>query len=141
LTVTARKDEPLSIPLADAKGKTYHGGEVSLTIHDVRPEPNVGQTLVEMTIQARGSDLESQRSLMTVRAGGTPQNPLEFVDDQGRPSLQWHTTSQMQAGDSVRMTVRLMPATLTGPPTHIRYHEMTRVSTEAEFDFQDVPMP
>lgn len=141
LTVTARKDEPLVIPLADAKGRTYHGSDVSLTVHEVRPDANLGQTLIDLSFQPRGDDPEIMRQLMMIRAGGGGQSPLEFVDAQGRTSMQWHMATQAQMGDSVRLTIRLMPATLTGPPTQIRFHELTRVNTEAEFDFQDVAMP
>lgn len=146
LTVTSRKADPLMIPLADAKGKTYHAAELSITVNDVRLEPNFGQTTIDLTIQPEASPADQNGggfgvTMPILRAPGSPQNPLEIVDAQGRPSPQWHLTSHMPMGDASRITIRMMPSAGVGPATHLRYHDLSRVNVESEFDFVDVEMP
>jgi len=148
LTVTARKDDPLTILLADAKGKTYHAADVRITVNDVRAEPDGIQSTLDLTIQPEGGDPVDPNAggfgavMPIVRGPGSPQNPMEIVDAQGRPSTQWHLQSHMQTPDGgSRITIRLMPSPGTGPATHLRFHELSRVNTEAEFEFVDIDMP
>ena len=146
LTVTTRKDDPLVILLADAKGKTYHAAEMSITVNDVKPEPNSGQMTIDLTIQPAGGPADPNMgglgaSMAIVRGSASSQNPLEIVDAQGRPMTQWHILSHMPTAESSRITIRVISSPGTGPATHLRFHEFSRVGTEAEFEFLDVDMP
>src|SRR5205807_5445707 len=55
LSVAARKADPLTIPLADAAGKTFRQGEVSVTVHSVKAGPQQPATTIELTVRSGGS--------------------------------------------------------------------------------------
>ncbi|MDB5353370.1 MAG: hypothetical protein JWN86_4617 [Planctomycetota bacterium] len=146
VTVSARKEEPLLIALADAKGKTYHNSEISLTVHEIRTDPNFDQTTLEITVRSLDASSSPNGGMfgpefMAIRAPGSSQNQLEIADSQGRAFKTWNLMSQMQGPDGVRMTLRVASQDGTGPPSQLRYYEMARINTDAEFEFTDVDMP
>ena len=159
VTVTARKSDPLSISLADAKGKSYHVGDLILTIHDVASDPISGPATIDLSMQAVASVEDPNHNLgMFPQFGGlaeapaglgvpmlrgswSPQEPIEIVDAQGHPVARWDVASQMHTSEEMRATVRILPAPGAGPAIYLRCHELTRVNTEAEFEFADVEMP
>lgn len=143
VTVTSRKDEPLVIPLADSKGKTFQNAEASLTLHEVKIDPVSRQTIIELTIlpkQAFDPNNGFGGNFM-MRGQGLAQGPLEILDAQGRVFPQWYPSTQMQSPEGVRMSIRLTTGLLSGPATQLRYYETSRANTNAEFEFIDVPMP
>lgn len=141
LTVSSRKDDPLTIPLASAKGKTFRTSEVFLTVHETRPEPNSEAVLVDLSIRPveTATDGLLGQEVFQFRVPGNPQSQLEVADAQGKVLGQWHMTSQMQGPDGTRMTLRLMPG--DGVPDQLRYYDLARAVTEAEFEFTNVGMP
>jgi hypothetical protein len=144
VTITARKGDPLMIPLAEAKGKSYHNADTALTIHDVKHGIQFPQTIIDLTIRGSQAAEPNFNGLLPnmpgARGSGLGQSPFEIVDAQGRMLGQSDTLSQMQTPDGLRMSIRFIQA-VNGPATHLRYYEFNRVTTDAEFLFRDVDMP
>jgi hypothetical protein len=152
---TARKDEPLVIPLAGAVGKTFESEDASVTIHAVDPAPNnpPGGTLVELSIRPKatvgdnpaemgGGGLMAQGQFLGLtRMPGSGQGPIEVADAQGRIYRQWFPRSSQANMEEIRMTLALLSSEGVGPPAEIRYYGMSRTPTEVGFHFKDVPMP
>ncbi len=146
LIVSSRKDDPLVIPLAEPTGRTYRQGDMSLTVHEVKPEPSFpGQTNIDLTVRSMAPSNGNQgmfnQEFQAFRGPGQPQSQFEIVDGRGRPIAQWYVTSQTYGPEGLRMTIRATSQEKAGSPAQIRYYELARATTEAEFDFNDVPMP
>jgi hypothetical protein len=146
--VSARKDEPLTIDLAESKGKTFRNGEVSVVVHDVKPDANNQRTLIELAVRPNAGPTDP--SGIAGRFGPEPvafrgpqmsQNQIEILDAQGRAYQQWFPSSTRMDTEEVRLTLMLMPGDNVGPPAQIRYYDMVRATSEASFTFHDVPMP
>lgn len=149
VVVMARKDEPLVVPLTE-RNKTFQNGQVTITVHEVKRDPNQPFTTLEMTVKlaSRGAQQPFQQGfaaeLMTFRNHpGNPQNQVEIVDSQGRPYPQWFAFNAQPGNDGTRLTLRLMQLdqNALGPPAEIRFYEMARATTEVSFELTDVPMP
>jgi len=82
VTVSARKDDPMVIPLADAKGKTYHNSEISLTIHEVKTDGNNAQTSIDLSVRSMDSTANGgllSQEFTALRQPNSPQQPLEIA--------------------------------------------------------------
>ena len=128
LTVTARNSDPLSIPLAEAGGKTYHINELSLTIHAVTSDPILGPATIDLSMRSTkvaedldqnlggfpqfGGMIESRAGfgIPMLRGSGSPQEPLVIVDAEGRPVARGDVASQSHTSDELRATVRIVLA-------------------------------
>lgn len=145
VTLTARKGDPLVIPLAAARGKSYHNADAVVTIHEVTAGPILGQSVVELTVrgaQSADTNFNGLPANFPGPRGAVPtQNPFDIVDAQGRSFPNWLPLSQFQTPEGWRMTIRLVQTAATGPPTHIRFYEFTRVDMDVDFMFHDVDMP
>jgi hypothetical protein len=147
VVILARKETPLVVPL-DQTGKTFKNGEATIQVHSVKRDPNQPFTLIELTAKLTGPAFENQArnnigaEMLVFRSstGGGP-GQVEIVDAQGRSYPQWFPFTASSGPDGTRMSLRLMPAQEVGPPAEIRYHEMSRASTEVVFELHDVPMP
>jgi hypothetical protein len=144
LTVSARKDDPMVISLAEARGKTFQNADISLTIHEVKFEPNHGQTSIDLTVRsldpASANGGMFGQEFLAIRQPGGGQQQFEIADARGGLYQQWYPTRQEQTPDGVRMTLRLLPGQGLGEPAQIRYYDTVRVDTEAEFAFHDVDL-
>lgn len=148
VTVSARKDEPLVIPLADAKGKTFQTEDVLLTINGVNPAPNNQPgTSIDLSIRPNVSadptvgGAPAFAQVMTFRTPNNAQGPIEILDAQNRIHRVWYSSSTSLDTDQLRMTLALPPSEGIGPPAQIRFYSMARATTAVEFEFRDVPMP
>lgn len=142
VTVTARKDDPLLIALASAKGKTFQNAEVMVTIHDQKTDLAPPQTTIELTILGRSTDSQAGfGSNFFLKPPGSPHNPFEIVDAKGRVLTNWMAISQIPTPEGTRVTIRVPSGLLSSPATHLRYYETSRANTDAEFEFVDVRMP
>ena len=145
VALTARKGDPLVIPLAEARGKSYHNADATVTVHEVTAGGNLGQTVIELSIRgvpAAELNLNGFAANFPGPRGGFPtQTPFEIVDARGRSLSQWLPSTQLQTPDGWRMTMRVTQTAATGPPTHLRFYEFTRVDTDVDFVFRDVDMP
>ncbi len=145
LVVSARKEEPLTIPLAEAPGKSYARPGVTLTIREAHLDPTTGQATIDLTIRSADSEAINPGMMLgegiELRVPGHHQNPVEFADALGHVYRNWGSSSQSVGPEGLRLTVKLRPGEGIGPVSEIRYYEIARVSTEARFEFRDVPMP
>lgn len=149
LVVTARKDVPVVIDLADAKGKTARSAELTVTVHDLRPNVDqFGSTELELTIRsntpndpALGPAGRAGFEMLSFRGPQAAQNQIEILDAQGRPHLQIAPRSIQTNNEESRMTLRLMPNAQVGAPAQLKVYDLARATTEASFEFRDVPIP
>ena len=139
IAVSARKEDPLVVGLADGKGKTLRSADSVLTLHDVRSETNSDSMLVELSI--RGLVATSDASLQNEIAlsSDSPQGQLELVDADGKLLTQWHQSSQTRGSDGVRITLRVLTA--EGRPAQLRYYDLVRASADVPFLFRNIKMP
>ena len=51
IAVTTRKPNPLTVTLTGAAGKTFQSEDVSLSVHEIKTNPNTHQTSIELSIR------------------------------------------------------------------------------------------
>jgi hypothetical protein len=147
--VSARKEQPFEIDLRDAKGKTFEDEALTLTVHDVRPEPMQGATLVELTVRFRRGGEPNPSGLpfgtpefQAFRHNpGQPGGPVEFVDAKGRPLTQWLPMMQEPGQDGLRLTIRVQSGEAGATPAALRFYEQSRAETTVTIQLRDIPMP
>lgn len=144
VTVRMRKPNPLVAPLTNSAGKTFHNDDATLTIVEVKVNPQSNQTSIELAIRPGESQAQSDQG--TGPGAGDdfiPHRPdryqqqIEVVDAQGR-AIPWYHSGFV---DESRMSITLMPNDPGSAPTHLRYYGLSRANTEVTFEFTDVPMP
>jgi hypothetical protein len=148
LLIAARKEPPMTIPLADAKGRTFQTGDLSVTIHNIRPETDpMGSTSIELSVRpnATPDPLAGANRMpfetFAFRSPQMTQSQVEILDAQGRAYPQWITSSMQSNNEETRMTLRLMPNDQVGAPAQLRLFDMARAQAEAHFDFREIPIP
>lgn len=146
VVIAARKDDPLIIPLGQAKGRTYQTESVELTIHDIQDDPNHPRSTIELSLRPLGPEGESLggggigAELLALRAPNMPQSQIEILDAQGRPYRQWFPSSTRLDQQEAHMTLTLMSDGEVGPPAQLRFYDLNRASAEVTFEFEDIPM-
>ena len=147
LTVSTRKPSPLVIPLNGASGKTFQNDEVSLTIQELKVNPNTHQTSIELSLRPTGNPPGGGVEPRGVGQAGdvvVPHRPdiqqqqIEIVDSQGR-IIPWYHASFDAEG--VRMTLTMTPHDQAIAPAELRYYGLARANTEVAFEFSEIPMP
>ena len=148
ILVAARKEDAVTVPLAESKGKTITSGDLSVTIHDVHPDPNQGgATAVDVSITPNSTgdptaDVNQLRlEAFAFRSPQMAQNQVEILDAQGRAYTRWTTSSMAMNGAEARLTMQFVPDAQVGPPTQIRLYDLARTTAEAEFEFRDLRIP
>jgi hypothetical protein len=147
VVVAARKDDPLVIDLAQGKGKAFQSDEMSITIHDVRTEPDQPRISIELSLRPNVPSDPSvaggrfAAEMMAFRSPQMSQSQIEILDAQGRVYAQWFPSSNRIDAEEMRMTIMLLPNEQVGPPTQLRFYDLSRATAEANFEFHDVPMP
>ncbi len=137
--VASRKPDPLVIPLPNSTGKLFRNEEVSLTVQDMRVNPNSRQTSIELSLRASEAGNGAAENGVEDLAGHRPQThqqQIEVVDNQGR-AIPWYHSNDAEGS---RMTLTLIPHE-HGTPAEIRYYSMSKALTEVRFEFDDVPLP
>jgi hypothetical protein len=143
LTISAPRPDPLVIPLAGAAGKTFRAGDATLTFHEIKDDPVVRRTTVDLTVRTEGRADDAVPGAPDVfsRPSELVQNRIEVLDAQGKV-LQAIAARSHSTGDETRLTLMLLPGIGGGgAPTHVRYFDLARATTEATFEFADVPIP
>lgn len=149
VVVAARKDDPLVIPLGEAKGKMYQSEDFQVVVHEVRMAAEQGRPTIDLTLRP-GPSAEAANAggrfgaeLMAFRNSSVSlsQNQVEIVDAQGKPYAQWYPSSTTRVDtDEVRMTLTLMPSDQVGAPAQLRVYNQFRAEADAHFEFHDVPI-
>ncbi len=146
LMVSARKDEPITISLADSKGKAYKSGDVTLTVADVKTEAVGGQTFIDLGLQSNQSAASGGISpefliAQMLRAQGNSQGQIEVVDSHGNVMNNWYVSSQNFSPEGLRVILQFTASEGMASPSQLRYYELARTATDAEFLFENVDMP
>jgi hypothetical protein len=144
IAVTTRKPNPLVVPLAGASGKSFRNDQVSLSIQDVRVNPNSNQTSIELAVRnegAPGATADGPAGRLgnfTLHNQGVHQQQIEVLDEKGR-AIPWYHSSFDSEG--ARMTLTLTPTGGAAAPAELRYYSLARAETDVQFEFTDVAMP
>ena len=143
LTVSARRPNPLVIPLLSAAGKTFENQEHRLTVHDIRPTPTNHNFMLELSIKANDPAASSDRGQEDVFSNGfqraDPQHlQIEVIDANGR-MVPWFQSAADAETNRFTLTVtnQAQPLNLK----ELRYYGLTRASVKIPFEFADIPMP
>jgi hypothetical protein len=137
LAITARRPDPLVVPLSDAAGKSFDKGDLRVTVHDVRSDPNNRPRQIELSV-AGGAPAGSPDSAEPETSGQIPQQSLEIVDTAGR-ILPWLQTSL--GLESSRVTLTLVSVPRAGELRELRYYAVSQALVEVPFAFADLPLP
>ena len=140
-TVSARKEDPIVIPLDESQGHAFRTNDSVLTIQEIRIDPATQTLIVDLAIRSMGRAETNGfgGDQFLVRTPGTPQNQLEFVDEEGRVLTRWHVVTERPGPEGSLLSLRVMLA--GGTPVLLRYFDVTRAVTEASFEFHDIEMP
>jgi hypothetical protein len=150
VTVSARKSDPLVIPLeSENLNKEFHNADVQLTLTDLKTGPNVPRATIGVSVKmlARQGDAGQDGDpgmppfgrAFRMPTGG--QSQIEILDEKGNP-LQGFTSSpnatrgQTEEG---KFTITLLPG--ASGPAELRYYSLARATTDVPFEFTNVPMP
>jgi hypothetical protein len=142
LRVTARRPDPLVVPLAGATGKAFDQGDLHLTIHEVRSDPNSRQQQIELSVRAGRSDGspptdETPVQDLNVRSDPHQQN-IEIVDARDHVRSWFQTSLDIE---SSRITLTLAASPAAAELKELRYYRLTETVVDVPFSFADVPMP
>lgn len=141
--VTARKSEPLVIPLDDSKGKLFRNDEAALVLIDHRP-PSSGQpATIKLAVRPLGDSAEPIELGVGEPLAYRPdslQQQLEVLDAEGEP-LPWFPSNSFYDGEETRLTITIRARGKTAAPTTLRYHSIHKTSADVTFEFRDIPMP
>jgi hypothetical protein len=140
VVVAARRGDPMVIPLADARGRTFRGDGAAITVEAVRTAPNEPQATIELVLRPGTHDGPTRPGGLAPLASAFLDRQLEVCDGQGRllPSFPQETEAR---ADEVRMVLVLAPGDGATAPAQIRFFGLTRARAEVAFDFAEVPMP
>ena len=142
VVVASRRPDPLVIPLQNATGKSYSNEEVSLTVLDVKMNPNSRQTSIELSLRSSVSrvsgptGVENPGDELITQRMPSNQQQIEVLDSQGR-SIPWYHSND---AEGAKMTLTLIPHE-QGAPSEIRYFSMSKAATEVHFVFENIPLP
>jgi hypothetical protein len=138
VTVSARKEAPLEIPLTDFKDKVVRNGDVGLTILEVGFDEPTQRTTIDLAVRNLSGD-RADGSLL--RNLSLPQNQFEIVDAKDRIFHQVYPATQSVNAVESRIRLVVMMTEGLGRPTKVRYYDLVRATTEAVFEFHDQPLP
>lgn len=141
LRVVSRQPDPLVVQLASAVGKSFEKGDVHLTVHEVRNDPNRRQRQIEISIREnrpgaiRGSE-EAVFSSIPQRFDDHQRN-IEIIDARGQP-LPWFQSVHDPRLPRLTLTIA---GTAGAEPKELRYYRLTETGMELPFAFSDILMP
>ncbi len=142
LRVSARRPDPLIVPLSGAGGKTFVQGDVRLTIHDVRIGANSRGRQIDLSVREGRSDSAPATDDFSLHDPTSRleshQQSIEILDSQNRPLPWFQTGLEME---SSRLTLTMASSAAAAEPKELRYYQLTETLVNVPFAFADVPMP
>jgi hypothetical protein len=140
--LAVRRPDPVTIPLADAEGKTYTVDGATLSIQRV---DIAARRPIELTARFAAADEADPPNRARASVGDGRLDALahqiELVDAAGKAIRSLHGGGP--SGDGVRMSIR--PASDeeegVGPPDRLRVYTLSRTAAVVPFEFTDLPMP
>ncbi len=141
LTVSTRKEDPITIRLAEAPGKSFRTTNSLITVHEVKVEPNLSEFLIDFSLKALVSLTQGvfDQDPFSIALQTGLSNQIELVDQGGSGVSRWSIASQTTDPGGVRMTIRV--AAGQNKPVDLRVYDLVTVDTQAQFSFTDIPLP
>ncbi len=142
VTVSARRANPLLVPLEKSIGKTFQNADVQLTVHSIRTMPDARHTILELSIRPNradplaGGDQEGYSSIF--QRAQNQQLQLDVLDSRDQ-LMSWFQTSP--DNENPHITITLTSPIQTAPPKLLRYYSVTRNDVDIPFEFAGMPMP
>jgi hypothetical protein len=142
LRVTARRPDPLIVSLASAVGKTFHKGDLHLTVHEVRSDPNVRQRQIDLSVRVGRLETTPTVDDLSVPDPNSRPDPhrqnIEVIDAQDHVLSWFQTTMDVE---SSRITLTMTNSPGAAEPKELRYYTLTESTLTVPFSFSDLPMP
>jgi hypothetical protein len=141
VAVSARRPDPLIVPLENSAGKTFQNSDIQLTVHEIRTLPDSRHTMVEISVRSNrpealsGGDPEAYNSIF-MRA--QQQLQLDVLDARDRLMSWFQSNTDAENG---RVTLTMTSPIQSAPPKQLRYYLITRSECDIPFEFTDIPMP
>ena len=148
--VIAQQDDPLVLPLADARGKSVESRGAKLTIHSCEVKPRQWNGEIDLTydnpqlgekLRVRGPGVSP---IDINRPGDFLERQIEILDDMDRAyHWQFLQTPSERTHGRMRLIVysRNQPERLELEKLRIRVSMMVGAAIEVPFSFADVPLP
>ena len=143
VTVSARRPNPLIVPLEKSAGKTFENSDIQLTVHDIRTlarlAANLGRAIDQGPIgpmRRPAADTDGYSSIFQ-RGPARPasnrrarrERPSHAAGSNRSPTPRTPTLPHADQPDP------------DGPPKELRYYSVTRTDVDIPFEFSDIPMP
>jgi hypothetical protein len=142
LRVAARRPDPLIVPLAGAAGKTFQQGDLQLTVHQVRSDPDDRRRQIELSVRLGRHESSPPAEELSAQDPSSRLDPtqhnIEIVDSQDHV-LSWFQTSV--DAESSRITLTMTGPSRAAEPKELRYYRLSEAMVSVPFCFRDVPMP
>jgi hypothetical protein len=142
VTASARRPNPLIVPLEQSTGKTFQNSDVQLTIHDVRTLPDSRHTLIELSFRTDRPDPGANRdpeAYSSIFQRVQNQQPEIDVLDTRDHLMPWFQSNA--DAENSHVTITLTSPVQGSAPKQLRYYTVTRDEVDIPFEFVDVPMP
>ena len=133
----------LVIGLADAVGKSFKTGDLTITIEEFTPKPG-GSTSLSVVARiegARGPKGGSSKPVLWARSNMIAKS-LEVADAEGRPLTA--SSSSTSGGEELRVSYQFATGARGRPagiPKSLRVYAPEWVAWDVPFEFRDVPLP
>jgi hypothetical protein len=144
VTVAARTEPVVVVPLRGAEGKPFSGGDVTLTVAGVERQGD--STTIILKIRGIPDEPPFAPGTRLVPPGNyRPRFRIEdrvrVVDDRGQ-ACRWWSPAPPRGGPDGEQEVRLNVAGgRARTPAELRYHDVVAAATEVAFEFADLPLP
>lgn len=139
--LASRKSDPLSVKLPEDVGRTFKNEETTLTVQALQTRsPQTPITSMELVLKTQRSSVAAlpanEFEMASFRPELSPQQ-LEVTDAAGRV-MSWYPSAVRSDGDATRVTLMFAVNANNQTPARVRFHGLTRTTTELEFSFHDV---
>ena len=140
VTVVGSRPDPVAASLVEGLGTAVRRGDVSLTVHEVRPVPEAPNVrVVELSLtRPEPAGPGGFRAMMISAPPSTSQGWFEFVDEKGRPVTRV-AASPIYGDDAQRRSLRVVEG--SGRSVAVRYLAPAWSTLSVPFEFHDLPMP
>jgi hypothetical protein len=142
LDISARRDDPLIVPLDRAATKTFSNPDVQITVHDVRTRSETRQTLLEISISASDGSIPEQLPDLFLTTDSQLQSgphpyQLEIIDERNQ-IVPWLSGFDAESSHIILTLTQLPQAPRL---KELRYFSLTRGVVQLPFEFSEIPMP
>ena len=135
--VAGLREDPLTIPLTDATGKTFRDGDLSVTVQSVKNEADGSSIDILLRDDSEANDRNDRNGQRVNFMPQTILRQLILVDDKNR-RLAWMPDNFDGESGAHQITLKTMPALGRGAPVRLLVHGLIRAKTDVPFEFRDL---